>query len=66
MHLAVACGAPVLAVFLDAAGLRWAHPGARFAGLVAPDDGAALAAAERLLDSEPAAAEPPPSLQEAP
>ncbi len=64
MHLAVACGAPVLAIFLDAAGLRWAHPGARFAGLTAPDDGAALAAAERLLDSAAGAAEPPRPLQE--
>ena len=66
MHLAVACGAPVLAVFLDDAGLRWGHPGERFAGLVAPDDGAALAAAERLLDLAPLAAEPSPSLQEVP
>ncbi len=66
MHLAVACGAPVLAVFLDQAGLRWAHPGPRFAGLVAPDDLAALAAAERLLDSAAGAAEPSRSLQEVP
>ena len=66
MHLAVACGAPVLGIFLETAGLRWAHPGARFAGLVAPDDGAALAAAERLLDSAAVAAEPPLSLREVP
>lgn len=66
MHLAVACGAPVLGIFLDALGLRWAHPGARFVGLVAPDDGAALAAAEQLLDSAAVAADPPRSLQEVP
>jgi ADP-heptose:LPS heptosyltransferase len=59
MHLAVACGAPVVAVFLDQAGLRWAHPGPRFAAVVAPaDEGAVLAAATRILDSAPPAAEP--------
>jgi len=59
MHLAVACGAPVLALFVDRAGLRWAHPGPRFAAVVAPaDDAAVLAAAARLLDSAPAAGEP--------
>lgn len=59
MHLAVACGAPVAAVFLDEAGLRWAHPGPRFAAVVAPPDEApVLAAAARILDSVPSAAQP--------
>jgi lipopolysaccharide heptosyltransferase III len=59
MHLAVACGAPVVAVFLDASGLRWAHPGPRFEALVAPADEAPLLAASlRLLDSAGSAAEP--------
>jgi ADP-heptose:LPS heptosyltransferase len=59
MHLAVACGAPVAAVFLDEAGLRWAHPGPRFAAIVAPADEAPVAAAAaRLLDSVPSAAQP--------
>ncbi len=59
MHLAVACGAPVLALFVDRAGLRWAHRGPRFAAVVAPaDDASVIAAAARLLDSAPAAGEP--------
>ena len=59
MHLAVACGAPVLALFKDQAGLRWAHPGPKFAAAVAPDDAALAHAALRLLDSASTAAEPP-------
>jgi heptosyltransferase-3 len=52
LHLAVACGAPVIAVFLDPAGLRWAHPGPRFEAVVAPaDEAPLLAAAARLLDT---------------
>jgi lipopolysaccharide heptosyltransferase III len=59
MHLAVACGAPVVAVFLDASGLRWAHPGPRFEAVVAPEDEAALVAASlRLLDRARGASEP--------
>jgi ADP-heptose:LPS heptosyltransferase len=59
MHLAVACGAPVAAVFLDEAGLRWAHPGPRFEAVVAPADETPLvAAAARLLDTAPAPAQP--------
>ena len=59
MHLAVACGAPVVAVFLDEAGLRWAHPGSRFAAVVAPPDEAAVfGAASRILDRAPPAAQP--------
>ena len=58
MHLAAACGAPVLALFLDAEGLRWAHGGPRFVALVAPDGPQALAAAARLLDSVASPAEP--------
>lgn len=60
MHLAVACGAPVVALFLDEAGLRWAHPGPAFAAVVAPAGiGPVLEAASRLLDSARGAAEPP-------
>ena len=59
MHLAVACRAPVLALFLDEAGLRWAHPGPRFAAVVAPAGlDAVVAAAAALLDSARVAAEP--------
>ena len=59
MHLAVACGAPVAAVFLDPAGLRWAHPGPRFEAVVAPADAQPLLdAAARLLDRGPAPAQP--------
>lgn len=65
MHLAVACGAPVLAIFLEEEGLRWGHPGPRFAAVV-PARGDALAAAERLLDSAVSAAEPPRTLQGVP
>jgi len=59
MHLAVACGAPVVAVFLDDAGLRWAHPGPRFAAVVSPpDEEEVLLAASRILDSARSAAQP--------
>jgi ADP-heptose:LPS heptosyltransferase len=59
MHLAGACGARVLAVFLDGAQLRWAHPGPFFEAVVAPrDEEPALAAAARLLDSGGAPSEP--------
>jgi ADP-heptose:LPS heptosyltransferase len=59
MHLAVACGAPVVAIFLDEAGLRWAHPGPRFAAVVAPPGvEPVLAAAARLLDTAQPPAEP--------
>lgn len=62
LHLAVACGSPVAAVFLDEAGLRWAHPGSRFAAVVAPpDEGAVVAAAARILDTAPSAAQPAPT-----
>lgn len=61
MHLAVACGAPVVALFLDAAGLRWAHPGPRFEAVVAaPDEAPVLAAAARLLDTARTPVEPAP------
>ena len=50
MHLAVACGAPVLAIFLSPDGLRWAHPGPRFEAVHPGADLApALEAAARLL-----------------
>jgi lipopolysaccharide heptosyltransferase III len=59
MHLAVACGAPVAAVFLDEAGLRWAYPGPRFEAVVAPaDEGPLLAAAAQLLDTARTPAQP--------
>ena len=65
MHLAVACGAPVVALFLDADGLRWAHPGPRFAAVVAPANAApVLDASWRLLDSGQAPGEPARSLEE--
>jgi heptosyltransferase III len=65
MHLAVACGAPVVAVFLDAQGLRWAHPGPRFEAVVAPaDEMPLLAAAGRVLDTAQARAQPASSLEE--
>jgi heptosyltransferase-3 len=66
MHLAAACGAPVLALFLDQSGLRWAHEGPRFVSLVSPDGPQALAAAARLLDSVASPAEPARSLKEPP
>jgi ADP-heptose:LPS heptosyltransferase len=62
LHLAVACGAPVLGVFKDEAGLRWAHPGPRFEAVVAPVRANDLVSkALRLLDSPSGAAEPAPS-----
>jgi heptosyltransferase-3 len=66
MHLAAACGAPVLAIFLDREGLRWAHDGPRFSALVAPSDDEAVLAAGRLLDSPRAPAEPAATLKETP
>jgi hypothetical protein len=55
----------VIAVFLDAAGLRWAYRSARFEAVVAPaDEGTLLAAASRLLDTAHAAAQPASSLEE--
>ncbi len=58
MHLAVACGAPVLALLHAPEGVRWMHPGPRFAALVAPGVAEAAAAAGRLLDSAGTAVEP--------
>ncbi len=58
MHLAAACGARVVAIFLDEAGLRWAHAGPRFEAVVdARDEAPVLAAAARLLDSARAASD---------
>ncbi len=65
MHLAVACGAPVVAVLLDEAGLRWSHPGTRFAAVVAPaDEAPVVAAAARILDSALPAAQPAQSRED--
>jgi lipopolysaccharide heptosyltransferase III len=58
MHLAAACGAPVLALLHTPDGMRWTHPGPRFAALVAPSAADAAAAAGRLLDSAGTAVEP--------
>jgi ADP-heptose:LPS heptosyltransferase len=60
MHLAAACGAPVLALLHAPEGNRFTHPGARFAALVAPEVSEAAAAAARLLDRRVAAFEPAP------
>jgi len=67
LHLAVACGAAVIAVFLDDAGLRWAHPGPRFEAVVAPaDETPLLAAAGRLLDTARPPEQPPRSREDTP
>jgi ADP-heptose:LPS heptosyltransferase len=58
MHLAAACGAPVLALLHAPEGVRWTHPGPRFAALVSPAVAEAAEAAGRLLDREEAAVEP--------
>ena len=51
LHLAVACGAPTVGVFLDDAGLRWAHPGPRFKAVVKPTVDAVETAIRDLLDT---------------
>ena len=51
LHLAVACGAPTVGVFLDDAGLRWAHPGPRFRAVVKPTVDAVETAIRDLLDT---------------
>jgi heptosyltransferase III len=58
MHLAAACGAPVLAMLHAPEGNRFAHPGPRFAALVAPEVPEAAAAAARLLDRPVVTVEP--------
>jgi len=58
MHLAVACGAPVLALLHAPEGGRWRHRGSRFAALVSPGAAEAIQVAERILDSEESAVEP--------
>jgi ADP-heptose:LPS heptosyltransferase len=56
MHLAVACGAPVVALQLSSDAARWSHQGARFAGV--RDEAEAIAAIRRLsLTSRAAPAE---------
>jgi heptosyltransferase III len=66
MHLAVACGAPVVALLHAEAGRRWAHAGPLFVALVAPDVGAVVSACERLLDTVASARKPARSSWEAP
>src|SRR5439155_15884526 len=58
MHLAAACGTPVLALLNAPEGMRWAHPGPRFLALVAPGVEEAVAGARRLLDSATGGVEP--------
>jgi ADP-heptose:LPS heptosyltransferase len=58
MHLAVACGAKVIALLHAPDGGRWTYPGPRFAALVAPEVLEVVAAAGRLLDREEIAFEP--------
>ena len=58
MHLAVACGARVIALLHAPEGARWTHPGSRFVALVAPAVPEVVAAAGRLLDREEIAFEP--------
>ena len=60
MHLAVACGAKVLAIGLSTDADRWSHPGPRFRLVHATREGgvpAALAAAAELLALTPAHAQ---------
>jgi ADP-heptose:LPS heptosyltransferase len=61
MHLAVACGAPVVGLFLENTGLRWANPGPRFRAVLQPTVESALTAVREFLDSAGAAAESPRS-----
>jgi len=60
MHLAVACGAPVLALQLSVDAARWIHPGPRFRGVSAASIELALEAAAQLLSLTKRA--PAPSL----
>jgi ADP-heptose:LPS heptosyltransferase len=66
LHLAVACGAPVLALLHAEEGRRWTHRGPLFAALVGPDATRAGEACERLLDTALSARKPAPSSTEAP
>ena len=60
MHLAAACDAPVVGLFLEERGLRWAHPGPRFRAVLRPTVDSVLAAVRELLDTAGAAQEPAP------
>jgi ADP-heptose:LPS heptosyltransferase len=51
MHLAVACGAPTVGLFLSKAGLRWAHPGPRFRAVLDPTVESVARAVRDLLDT---------------
>jgi ADP-heptose:LPS heptosyltransferase len=57
MHLAVACGAPVVGLFLEEGGLRWANPGPRFRAVLQPTVESVLTAVRELLDTARAAAD---------
>src|SRR5207245_8632578 len=61
MHLAVACGAPTVGLFLDEAGLRWAHPGPRFRAVVKPTVDPVVPATRDLLVTTKQPAESPGS-----
>ena len=58
MHLAAACGTPMVALIHAPEGMRWTHPGPRFVALVAPGVQEVVAAARRLLDTATGAVEP--------
>jgi ADP-heptose:LPS heptosyltransferase len=58
MHLAVACGAKVIALLHAPEEERWTHPGPRFEALVSPEVSKVVAAVGRLLDREEIAFEP--------
>ncbi|MFN2547002.1 MAG: glycosyltransferase family 9 protein [Myxococcales bacterium] len=66
MHLAVACGAPTVGLFLTQAGLRWAHEGPRFRAVVNPTVETVLSAVNDLLDSTRAPADSRQSHSEGP
>jgi ADP-heptose:LPS heptosyltransferase len=51
MHLAVACGAPTVGLFLHPDGLRWAHDGPLFRAVVNPTVDSVAAAVNDLLDT---------------
>jgi ADP-heptose:LPS heptosyltransferase len=66
MHLAAACGAPLVALLHADEGRRWIEEGPRCVALVHADVAAAVSACERLLDTVATARKPASSSQEAP
>jgi heptosyltransferase III len=51
MHLAVACGAPTVGLFLQPDGLRWAHEGPLFRAVLNPTVASVVSAVSDLLDT---------------